>query len=260
MSGNNFEREPRNPWVVGGVLFVFWTSVFAFAGWFMKGLLTNQIHPAEFLARLPHYRDVFVHALVPTLSAVAAAAVLIGAAVVIRRLQRSWAPTAVRDSVRVWRYRRRWRATLADYGLTETEARTRRMLVPALRAVSTGPDADILTVAPLPGQSPADWDARAPRLAAALGAATGRVSGVNARGVLDLEFARTAPRGLVVTVTEPAPGLPGPAKPELVAIARGWSLRISWARIRTFGPYEQSRTRVQWGVSRQAAAVWGVLA
>lgn len=266
MSSNNNEREPRNPWLVGGVLFVFWSSVFAFAGWFMKGLITNQIRPAEFLARLPHYRDVFVHALIPTLSAVAGVAALIVAGVLIVRLRRAWtSPRAVsvRHSVRAWRYRRRWRAVMTEYGLTETEARTRRVLVPALRAISAGTDADVLTVAPLPGQSPGDWDARAPRLAAALGAATGRVTRINPRGGLDLELHRTPGRHLVVTAN-PAVAVidAAPGKPELVALARGWSLRITWARIRTYGHDEtyRSRTRVRWHMTRQQAAVWGVAA
>lgn len=250
----------RSPWTIALVQGTGILGLFVVGIWFTTGVFKGRIHPAEYVERLPHYRDVFVHALIPTLSAAGVVAVLIAIPILYVRVRRMWAASAV--SVRRARYRRQWRAVCAAHDLTAPG----RNGVPGLRAIATAAHADVLTVQPLPSQSAIDWDAQAPRLARAFGASSGRVTGVDPRGTLALEFARPGSAGLSPAGggALTAPVDPPRSRPDLVAI-RAWSVRVSWARVqvrvhdRAYQTY-RSPHRARWIVQWQwrTAAAMGV--
>ncbi|WP_280427845.1 hypothetical protein [Nocardia brasiliensis] len=217
----------------------------------MRGLVSGAIRPAEIAARLPHYRDVVLHALAASLVAVAALVLLVGLGVLLIRHGRAW----VRSGASVWwRYQRRWNRVVTAHGLTSTEHK--RVLIPQLRAVAAGAGLDVLTVAMVPGQSPAEWDQASAKLAAAFGAASGRLRATGPNGDIDLEFARPGrggPKVRVDAVPAPVPALLAAGKPELVATVRAWSLQFSWAFVRVRGNDEKTSRPWFWGRMRWQA-------
>jgi S-DNA-T family DNA segregation ATPase FtsK/SpoIIIE len=220
-------------------------------------LWSGAIRPAEIAAELPHWRDAVLDA-VPIVLGSAAGVLVLAAAVLLaarhgRALVRAWVTAW-------WRYRRHWAAAMAREGLTEDD-RTRGVMVPQLRTITTGADADVLTVEMLPGQSPADWHRRAQRLAARFGASDAHVRlGRNVKRPedIDLVFSRRAGSGLPERLALEAPrppvlAIPAPAggKREVVALVRAFSLQIVWARVVAPGNNEENRPlagRARWGV------------
>ena len=98
-------------------------------------------------------------------------------------------------SGRGWRYqlyRRRWMRALSKIGLTE-EKRD-EVLAPKLKSVASDGTEDVLRVRMLDGQSPKDWDLRAPRLAKELGAVSGRIAWQPDR-IDEIELVLTRPQG-----------------------------------------------------------------
>jgi S-DNA-T family DNA segregation ATPase FtsK/SpoIIIE len=247
-------REPPSPFTIaavqgGGMLVLTVGALF-----FMKGLWSGAIRPAEIAAELPHWRDAVLDAVPIVLGSAAGALVLAAAALLAARhgraLVRAWVTAW-------WRYRRHWAAVMAREGLTEDD-RKYGTLVPELRAVTTGPHADVLTVEMLPGQSPADWHRRAQRLAARFGASDAQVRlgrDVKRPEDIDLVFSRRAglPERLALEAPKPpvlAIPMPGSER-EVVALVRAFSLQIVWARVVAPGNNDRNRLlagRVRWGV------------
>lgn len=231
----------------GGMLVLTVGGLFLF-----KGLMSGAIRPAEIAAQLPHWRDA-VLAAVPVVLGSLAGVLVMAAAVLLaarhgRALVRAWVTAW-------WRYRRHWAAVMDREGLTEDD-RKRGTLVPQLRAVAAGADADVLTVEMLPGQSPTDWHRRAQRLAARFGAADGQVRlGADAKRPedIDLVLSRRLPeRKALEAAKPPVLVIPAPgAGQEAMALVRGFSLQIVWARVVTHGKNVDNRPiagRVKWGV------------
>jgi hypothetical protein len=244
MSCNN---NPRSPWAIAAVQFVGWTGAFAAATFFMKGLMSGAIRPAEIAARLPHYRDVVVHALAVSLVAVAALAVLIAVVVLTARHGRVWLAVW-------WRYRRRWAEVLADHDLTTVAAG--RRLVPRLLTVTSLDGADVARVRMLDGQSPQHWAGNAGNLASAFGATDGRVEPARERQELDLVFTRggrgggypalSAGGAQVLTL----PSAQRARRPVAIRI-QAFSLQICWARVQVRA--HNGQTKRFWG----ARGRWG---
>lgn len=210
----------------------------------LPALYSHRISPARIKARFPHYEASAAHALMPSLYAVLALAAFTAVAVLAVRYGRVWAGTW-------WRYRRRWASVLTTQGLTSIERK--RVLIPQLQAVASESGVDVLTVALLPGQSPADWNHRAPFLAAAFGADTGRARAGRLDPARDVELVLTRSTGggqgrrkaLSPASTGPAlMVLPRSPERELVAL-RAWSLQLSWASVRT-GGQSWFAGRVRW--------------
>ncbi|MEU0545031.1 hypothetical protein ABZ319_34680 [Nocardia sp. NPDC005978] len=84
-----------------------------------------------------------------------------------------------------FRYRRRWASILTACGLTDPSPYRRS--VPGLRVLAVGEHLDRVRVRMLPGQSPADYESAAVRMAHAFGAAECRVM-VDGPAVLVLIF------------------------------------------------------------------------
>lgn len=251
------DRQPPSEWTKAAVAGVFWLSVFTGAIFVMKGFMTGSIRPAEIAAQLPHYRDVLLSALEPTLAALAAGAALIGVGLLTVRHGRTWLAVW-------WRYRRRWAAALAAHDLTTVKAGRRE--VPRLLTVTALDGADVARVRMLDGQTTQHWAGTAGNLAAAFGATDGRVHAVHDHRELDLLFTRGGRRGHGGQQPALAAGgaqvlaLPTAQRAQRpVAIRiRAYGLQICWARVQIQG--HDGQTRRYWGArgrwTRWATRQW----
>ncbi len=226
----------------------------------MDGLRTGSIRPVEIAADIPVWKDTILGYVPLVLGSAAVALVSVLCAILAARHGRGM----VKATAAVWwRYRRRWADVMTAAELAGKPTKNGAVPLPVLRGVALGPDADVLTVTMLPGQSPADWDRRATTLAHAFGAASGRIQ-ITAKGAgsdIDVILERSAAGGgdsdrkaLPAPASATLPGLvldpaQAGARREQVAV-RAWSLQIVWARIRVGGDNETGRWwfggRVRW--------------
>ncbi|MFD3431232.1 hypothetical protein ACFWSP_40540 [Streptomyces sp. NPDC058618] len=238
------ERQPPSEFTQAMVQGVGMLGLITGGTFLMRGLKTGSIQPAEILESLPRYRDAFLDALAPALATVAAVLIVVGIGVLTARHGRTLLAVW-------WRYNRRWAQVMAAEGLVIKSAKNVR--IPKLHTVVAGPDADVVTVAMLPGQSAADWDARTHSLATAFGATAGAVRYGEQDRHLDLVFSRSAEGG-----GRPMKALPAPTPPPLaipipinrprgdrVATVRAWGLQIGWALISTPDAYGHHTTRLK---------------
>ncbi|WP_067904568.1 hypothetical protein [Nocardia vaccinii] len=235
------DRQPPSEWTKAAVAGVFWLAVFTVPIFVMKGFFTGAIRPADIAAQVPHYRDVLLSALVPTLAALAAGAALIGVGLLAARHGRTWVAVW-------WRYRRRWAHALAAHDLTTVKAGRRQ--VPDLLTVTALDGADVARVRMLEGQSPQHWAGNAAGLASAFGATDGRVHAVHAHRELDLMFTRDRRAGQQPALAAGGaqmlalPTAQRAQRPVAIRI-RAYGLQICWARVQILGP--DGQTRRYWG-------------
>ena len=134
----------------------------------------------------------------------------------LRVMQPAWfarfVAAPVRDWLRWWFYRRRWKAAMTLAGLAP-DYRGQPML-PVLDRVHRAGAVDLVRVGLVTGQAPADFAARAENLAHAFGARLCRVRGA-APGMLVLELVRAD------TLTDPIPALPITGEVDLTGLPVG---------------------------------------
>ncbi len=241
------ERQPPSETTKAAVQGIGMLGLLGTGMFVMSGLKSGSIKPAEILVELPAYRDAFLDALAPALATIAVALVIIGVGILCARNGRALLAVW-------WRYRRRWAQVMAAEGLVVKTAKT--TTVPKLASIVPGPDVDVVTVAMLPGQSAADWDARTSALATAFGATAGAVRYGDTARHLDLVFSRSTDAG-----GRPMKALPAPTPPPLaipiplhrphgdrVATVRAWGLQIGWALISAPDAYGHQNTRLKGSV------------
>src|SRR5271166_5495192 len=147
----------------------------------------------------------------------------------LRVLQPVWfarfVAVPVRDWLRWWFYRRRWKAAMTLAGLAP-DYRGQPML-PVLDRVHRAGAVDLVRVGLVTGQAPTDFEARAENLAHAFGARLCRIRGA-APGVVTLEPVRAD------TLADPIPALPITGEVDLAGLPVGrredgspWQLRLA---------------------------------
>ena len=131
----------------------------------------------------------------------------------------------VRDWLRWWFYRRRWKAAMTLAGLAP-DYRGQPML-PVLGTVHRAGAVDLVHVGLVTGQAPADFEARAGNLAHAFGARLCRIRSA-APGVVVLELVRAD------TLADPIGALPITGEVDLAGLPIGrcedgstWRLRLA---------------------------------
>ena len=155
----------------------------------------------------------------------------------LRVLQPVWfarfVAVPVRDWLRWWFYRRRWKAAMTLAGLAP-DYRGQPML-PVLDRVHRAGAVDLVRVGLVTGQAPTDFEARAENLAHAFGARLCRIRGA-APGVVTLELVRAD------TLADPIPALPVTGEVDLAGLPVGrredgspWQLRIALGRLALSG-------------------------
>lgn len=242
----------------------------------LSGMRSGSIRPAEIVAEIPVWRDTIMSYVPIVAGSAAALLVSVLVAVVATRYGRAM----VNASAAVWwRYRRRWADAMATVGLVGKPAKKGApAALPTLRSVALGPDADVLTVTMLDGQSTDDWRHRADALARALGATSGRVRVTTSGGIADIDLilehggpgggpGLPEPKALPAPPSATLPGLvldpaQASARPRQVPAAmRAWSLQIVWARIRVGEDNETGRWwfggRVRWNMIERNGYLMG---
>ena len=150
----------------------------------------------------------------PGLAALAAVAAvgLVG----LRILQPSWfarlVAVPVRDGLRWWFYRRRWKAAMTMARLAPDYQG--QPVLPVLDGVHRAGAVDLVRVGLVTGQAPADFEARAENLAHAFGARLCRIRAA-APGVVVLELVRAD------TLADPIPALPVTGEVDLAGLPIG---------------------------------------
>jgi S-DNA-T family DNA segregation ATPase FtsK/SpoIIIE len=186
----------------------------------------------------------------PGLVALAAVAV-IGLAG-LRVLQPSWftrfVAVPVRDWLRWWFYRRRWKAAMTLAGLAP-DYRDQPML-PVLDRVHRAGAVDLVRVGLVTGQAPADFADRAENLAHAFGARLCRIRDV-APGVIRLELVRAD------TLADPIPALPITDRVDLAGLPVGrcedgspWRLRLASTHVLIAGATGSGKGSAIWSLVR----------
>ncbi len=171
----------------------------------------------------------------------------------LRVLQPVWfarfVAVPVRDWLRWWFYRRRWKAAMTLAGLAP-DYRGQPML-PVLDRVHRAGAVDLVRVGLVTGQAPADFEARAENLAHAFGTRLCRVRGA-APGVVTLELVRAD------TLADPIPALPITGEVDLAGMPVGqpedgspWRLRLASTHVLIAGATGSGKGPVIWSLIRE---------
>ena len=180
-----------------------------------------------------------------------AAIVVIGLAG-LRILQPTWfarfVAVPVRDRLRWWFYRRRWKAAMTLAGLAP-DYRGQPML-PVLDRVHRSGAVDLVRVGLVTGQAPADFEARAENLAHAFGARLCRIRSA-APSVVTLELVRAD------TLADPIGALPITGEVDLAGLPIGrcedgspWRLRLAATHVLIAGATGSGKGSVIWSLIR----------
>jgi DNA segregation ATPase FtsK/SpoIIIE, S-DNA-T family len=170
----------------------------------------------------------------------------------LRVLQPVWfarlVAVPVRDWLRWWFYRRRWKAAMTLARLAP-DYRGQPML-PVLRKVHRSGAVDLVQVGLVTGQAPADFEARAENLAHAFGARLCRIRNA-APGVVMLELVRAD------TLADPIPALPITGEVKLAGLLVGrcedgspWRLRLAATHVLIAGATGSGKGSVIWSLVR----------
>ncbi|MEV4241681.1 hypothetical protein AB0J47_41785 [Nocardia sp. NPDC049737] len=250
------DRQPPSEFTQALVQGLGMLGLLAVAVFVLKGLRTGSIRPAEIAAQVPHYRDVFLDALAPTLGAVAGLVVLASVGLLMARGGRTLLAVWWRT---YWRYRRRWDAVMADHELTAKKAGLHE--VPQLRTVTAFGSSDVVRVRMLSSQSPKDWADNVGDLATAFGATSGEVRPAEERSDIDLVFTRGGGKPTYQRELLPGGGqviaLPGMSertkRPVAIQVKAG-SLQLTWAFVRV--REHNGANRRYWGVQGRRWSKW----
>ena len=170
----------------------------------------------------------------------------------LRVIQPGWftrfVAVPVRDWLRWWFYRRRWKAAMTLAGLAP-DYRGQPML-PVLDGVRRAGAVDLVRIGLVTGQAPADFEARAENLAHAFGARLCRIRNV-APGVVMLELVRAD------TLADPIPALPTTGEVDLTGLPVGrcedgspWRLRLAATHVLIAGATGSGKGSVIWSLVR----------
>lgn len=147
-----------------------------------------------------------------------------------------------------WRYGRNWASVCALHGLTARHGE--RTLVPALQSVRIGRHADVLCLRVVTGQSIADWQKRAPALAATWRAERLTIR-ATAPGQLRIIIGRGDVLGQPIAVPMPTPG----SAVDLAAVRVGvtesrrwWTLPVLGQHILVAGATGAGKGSVLWSL------------
>src|SRR6266566_134883 len=154
----------------------------------------------------------------------------------------------VRDWLRWWFYRRRWKAVMTLAGLAP-DYRGQPML-PVLDRVHRAGAVDLVRAGLVTGQAPADFEARAENLAHAFGARLCRIRSA-APGVVVLELVRAD------TLADPIGALPVSGEVDLAGLPVGrredgspWRLRLAATHVLIAGATGSGKGSVIWSLIR----------
>jgi S-DNA-T family DNA segregation ATPase FtsK/SpoIIIE len=170
----------------------------------------------------------------------------------LRVLQPAWfarfVAVPVRDWLRWWFYRRRWKAAMSLAGLAP-DYRGQPVL-PELGGVHRAGAVDLVRAGLVTGQAPADFEARAENLAHAFGARLCRIRGA-APGVVILELVRAD------TLADPIGALPITGEVDLAGLPVGrcedgspWRLRLAATHVLIAGATGSGKGSVIWSLIR----------
>ncbi|WP_057003420.1 FtsK/SpoIIIE domain-containing protein [Mycobacterium kyorinense] len=147
-----------------------------------------------------------------------------------------------------WRYHRNWESVCALHGLSARLGE--RTLVPAVVSVRIGHHADVLIVKVVTGQSIADWQKRAPALAATWGADRLTIR-ATAPGQLRIIIGRGDVLGQPITVPMPTPATAvdlGAVRVGVTESRRWWTLPVLGQHVLVAGATGAGKGSVLWSL------------
>lgn len=147
-----------------------------------------------------------------------------------------------------WRYGRNWASVCALHGLSARLGE--RILVPAVVSVRIGRHTDVLMVKVVTGQSIADWQKRAPALAATWGAERLTIR-ATAPGQLRIIIGRGDVLGQPIAVPMPTPGSAvdlGTVRVGVTESRRWWTLPVIGNHILVAGATGAGKGSVLWSL------------
>ncbi|WP_067975920.1 FtsK/SpoIIIE domain-containing protein [Mycolicibacter icosiumassiliensis] len=147
-----------------------------------------------------------------------------------------------------WRYHRNWTSVCALHGLTAKLGE--RTLVPAVESVRIGRHADVLCLRVVTGQSIADWQKRAPALAATWGAQRLTIR-ATAPGQLRIIIGRGDVLGQPIAVPMPTPATEvdlGAVRVGVTESRRWWTLPVLGQHLLVAGATGAGKGSVLWSL------------